>query len=221
MSLHVPLTFRATGRRGVTRCPGSGPIFGRSILSLGIRTDRKLGPDPFVARTHRHGLSGWPRADDSFLEDCSQDSLLRVLDKLDQFDGRSQFATWATTIAIRVALGQLRRSRWKDVSLSDLVHAADVPSRNETTDDWAPDAQMQRRELLEALTTSIHRDLTDRQRTALLAELKGMPQDEIAEQLGSSRNALYKLTHDARKKLKERLEVAGFTAEDLVATLAK
>ncbi len=166
-------------------------------------------------------MSGWPRADDSFLEDCSQDSLLRVLDKLDQFDGRSQFATWATTIAIRVALGQLRRSRWKDVSLSDLVHAADVPSRNETTDDWAPDAQMQRRELLEALTTSIHRDLTDRQRTALLAELKGMPQDEIAEQLGSSRNALYKLTHDARKKLKERLEVAGFTAEDLVATLAK
>ena len=55
----------------------------------------------------------------------------------------------------------------------------------------------------------------------MLAELKGMPQDEIAEQLGSSRNALYKLTHDARKKLKERLEVAGFTAEDLVATLAK
>lgn len=172
-------------------------------------------------RNLRRGLSGRPRADDSFLEDCAQESLLRVLDKLEQFDSRSQFVTWATAIAIRVALGQLRRSRWKDVSLSDLVPATDLPSRDRTADEWAPDALMQRRDLLDALNTSIHRDLTDRQRTALLAELKGMPQDEIAEQLGSNRNALYKLTHDARKKLKERLEAAGFTAEDLIASSAQ
>lgn len=174
-----------------------------------------------LLRNLRRGLSGRPRADDSFLDDCAQESLLRVIDKLEQFDSRSQFVTWATAIAIRIALGQLRRSRWKDVSLSDLVPTEDLPSRNETTDAWTPDAQMQQRDLLDALTTSIHRDLTDRQRMALLAELKGMPQDEIAEQLGSSRNALYKLTHDARKKLKERLEAAGFTAEDLIATSAK
>ena len=48
-----------------------------------------------------------------------------------------------------------------------------------------------------------------------------MPQDEIARQLGSNRNALYKLTHDARKKLKERLEAAGFTAEDLITSSTK
>ncbi len=129
-----------------------------------------------------------------------QESLLRVLDKLDQFDSRSQFVTWATAIGIRVALGQLRRSRWKDVSLSEFVPPAALPGHDTAADDWAPDAQMQRRDLLEALNTSIHRDLTDRQRTALLAELKGMPQDAIAEQLGSSRNALYKLTHDAQEK---------------------
>ena len=174
-----------------------------------------------LMRNLRRALSGRPRADDSFLEDCAQESLLRVLDKLGQFDGRSQFVTWATAIAIRVALGQLRRSRWKDVSLSDLVPAADLPGHDRTAAEWAPDALMQQRDLLEALNTSIHKDLTDRQRTALLAELKGMPQDEIAEQLGSNRNALYKLTHDARKKLKDRLEAAGFTAEDLVATSAK
>jgi RNA polymerase sigma-70 factor (ECF subfamily) len=174
-----------------------------------------------LLRNLRRGLSGRPRADDSFLEDCVQESLLRILGKLDQFHGRSQFVTWATAIAIRVALGQLRRSRWKDVSLADLVHGTDLPGHDVTADDEAPDAQMQRRDLLEALMASIDRDLTDRQRTALLAELKGMPQDEIARQLGSSRNALYKLTHDARKKLKERLEAAGFTSEDLVITSAK
>lgn len=192
------------------------------VKDLTQRSDSALAElREVLLRNLRRGLSGRPRADDSFLEDCAQESLLRVLEKLDQFDGRSQFVTWATAIAIRVALGQLRRSRWKDVSLSDLAPAADLLGRDKTADDWAPDAQMQRRDLLEALNTSIHNDLTDRQRTALLAELKGMPQDEIAEQLGSSRNALYKLTHDARKKLKERLEAAGFTAEDLIATSAK
>ncbi|TWT66948.1 RNA polymerase sigma factor [Posidoniimonas polymericola] len=192
------------------------------VKDLAQRSDSALAElRELLLRNLRSGLSDRPRADDSFLEDCAQESLLRVLDKLEQFDSRSQFVTWATAIAIRVALGQLRRSRWKDVSLSDLVPATDLPSRDRTADEWAPDALMQRRDLLDALNTSIHRDLTDRQRTALLAELKGMPQDEIAEQLGSNRNALYKLTHDARKKLKERLEAAGFTAEDLIASSAQ
>ena len=55
---------------------------------------------------------------------------------------------------------------------------------------------------------------------AKLAELRGMPQDEIARHLGSNRNALYKLTHDARKRLKRGLEAAGFTAEDIGAAFA-
>ncbi|TWT92123.1 RNA polymerase sigma factor [Botrimarina colliarenosi] len=171
-----------------------------------------------LLRGLRRGLSGRPRADESFLEDCTQDSLLRVLDKLGQFDGRSRFVTWATAIAIRVALGQLRRSQWKDVTLADLVPATVNQGGNQLAGAPAPDVRMQRRDLLVALNASIQNDLSDRQRTALLAELRGMPQDEIARQLSCSRNALYKLTHDARKKLKARLEAAGFTGDDLIAT---
>jgi RNA polymerase sigma-70 factor (ECF subfamily) len=63
----------------------------------------------------------------------------------------------------------------------------------------------------------IQNGLTAKQRDALLAELRGMPQDEIARHLGSNRNALYKLTHDARNRLKRGLEAAGFTAEDISA----
>ena len=66
----------------------------------------------------------------------------------------------------------------------------------------------------------IQTDLTEKQRTALLAEIKGMPQDEIARHLGSNRNAVYKLTHDARKKLRKGLESAGYTAEDVVSVTA-
>ena len=62
--------------------------------------------------------------------------------------------------------------------------------------------------------------LTEKQRTALLAELGGMPQSEIGRHLGSNRNAVYKLTHDARKRLRQGLEDAGYGAEDVQAAFA-
>lgn len=57
--------------------------------------------------------------------------------------------------------------------------------------------------------------LTSAQRDVLLAELNGMPQDEIARQTGRSRNAVYKLFHDARRALKKELEFEGIRAETL------
>lgn len=170
-----------------------------------------------LLRNLRKALANRPSADESFLEDAVQDSVLRVIDRVDQFQGRSQFVTWATSIAIRVALGELRRSRWKDVSLSELTADSRL-TLDQCTD--SPTTPHERQAILDALQHSIEHDLTERQRTALLAELKGMPQEEIAGQLGSNRNAIYKLTHDARKKLKKGLEAAGYTAED-VATFVK
>ena len=173
-------------------------------------------------RTHllhnlRKILAGRPQADDAFLEDAVQDAVLRIIDRLDQFAGRSQFVTWATSIAIRVALGELRRSRWRDVSLSELTADPQFASTYVTE---PADSPLARRAIFETLQHSIEQDLTDRQRMALCAELKGMPQDEIAKQLGSNRNAVYKLTHDARKKLRKRLEAAGYTAEDVETTVS-
>lgn len=167
----------------------------------------------------RKALSNHP-TDDAFVEDAVQDSLIRILDRLDQFQGRSQFLTWTTAIAIRVAMTELRRSRWKDVSLDEVMADADfVPERAIDTES-APGAQAQRQAILDSMQQVIENQLTDKQRTALLAELKGMPQDEIARHLGSNRNAVYKLTHDARKKLKQGLEAAGYTATDVVAAIA-
>lgn len=83
-----------------------------------------------------------------------------------------------------------------------------------------PDEQIERRTILDTMHAIIQAELTEKQRTALLAEMKGMPQDEIARHLGSNRNAVYKLTHDARKKLKHGLEAAGYLAEDIQAAFA-
>jgi RNA polymerase sigma-70 factor (ECF subfamily) len=152
---------------------------------------------------------------DSLLDDFVQDSLVRILRSLDQFQNRSRFVTWATAIAIRVALTELRKRRWRDVSLETLV--ADTgfePSAAETS----PDRESQ--PIIEAMYRIIGSDLTEKQRTVLLAEIKGMAQEEIARQMGSSRNALYKLSHDARQRLKQGLEKAGFTAQEYAITIS-
>ena len=174
-----------------------------------------------LLRNLRKALANRPYADESFLEDAVQDSVMRILERIDQFEGRSRFLTWATSIAIHVAMGELRRSRWKDVSLDDVVLEADFIPQRAINPDISPDAQLDRESLLAAMQRAIEEDLTEKQRTALIAELKGMPQEEIARHLGSNRNAIYKMTHDARKKLRKGLEAAGYTVEDVVATTAK
>jgi RNA polymerase sigma-70 factor (ECF subfamily) len=80
---------------------------------------------------------------------------------------------------------------------------------------------LEREAILDTMREVIRDGLTEKQRRALLAELRGMPQDKIARHLGSNRNAVYKLTHDARKRLKQGLEMAGFGAEDIRAAFAR
>ncbi len=163
----------------------------------------------------------WKGVDDDFLEDAVQDALLRILDHLGQFAGRSRFLTWATAIAIRVAMSELRRRRWQDVSLDEVIADADFSPLWTAAKDAEPTAGWERQTMLATLRDIIHQQLSQKQRTALLAELKGMPQEEIARHLGSNRNAVYKLTHDARKRLKQALEAAGYQAADIHVAFAE
>ena len=173
-----------------------------------------------LLRGLRRALSHRARVDDAFLEDVVQDALVRILERLPQFEGRSRFLTWAMSVAIRVAMSELRLRRWKDVSLDEVVAGGDLTPGRTIVDEPGPDAQGEREEILAAMHEMIRNGLTTKQREALLAELRGMPQDEIARHLGSNRNALYKLTHDARKRLRRGLEAAGFTADDIGAVFA-
>lgn len=187
---------------------------------------RSDGPDRQAAladlraellRGLRRALANGAHADPAFVEDAVQDALLRILQRLHQFEGRSRFLTWALAIAIRVAMSGLRRRRWQDVSFDTAAGTIAEPAAGGTE----PDSQWQRSAMLATLHRLIHHDLTEKQRSALLAELKGMPQDEIARHLGSTRNAVYKLTHDARKRLKKGLEAAGYRAADVHAAFAE
>ena len=65
----------------------------------------------------------------------------------------------------------------------------------------------------------INEELTERQRAAMIAlAVQGVPMEVVAEQLGTNRNALYKLLHDARKRLKQRLAQRGYPLEELLDT---
>jgi RNA polymerase sigma-70 factor (ECF subfamily) len=153
-------------------------------------------------------------------EDCAQNAVVAILDRLDDFRGESRFTTWAYSFAINMALVAARREGWRHVSLEDVIDDARL-------DQWTsadggapadPDRLTLQRETLAVVRDAIEHHLSDRQRQALKAIFfDGVPLDELARHWGSNRNAVYKLLHDARRKLKARLEEAGFSVKDTLA----
>lgn len=149
--------------------------------------------------------------DDADLDDFAQDAALRVLSKLESFRGDSRFTTWAMAIAIRVAYTAMRRRRWGNRSLEDLGLTADDAATSST---GQVDTTAQS-DLLDTLRAAIDQALTPRQKTAILGELAGMPTAALADHLGTNANALYKLHHDARLRLRGALEERGFSERDV------
>jgi RNA polymerase sigma-70 factor (ECF subfamily) len=160
-------------------------------------------------------LSKNGRVDDAFLEDVVQEACMKILEKLADFEGRSKFRTWAVTIAVRTAVSKMRKREWQHVSLESVASAADFDPRSAVDSAETTDRRNSRSELLSKLKELIDSELTEKQWTAITAELGGMPLPQIAEKLGSNTNSLYKLLHDARKSLRRGLEAAGFTIEDV------
>lgn len=170
----------------------------------------------FIRRTLGRGFGR--QLDDATLDDLAQDTMVRVHDKLDSYAGRSRFTTWAAAIASNLALGELRRRRYEHVSFDDAVAEGREQLSRAGVPALAPaeaPGRLQRSQLVGLLHQAIDEALTTRQRDALHAELSGMPAAEIARRLGSSRGALYKLLHDARKRLRAYLEERGVDITDL------
>lgn len=157
---------------------------------------------------------------DAFLEDVIQETLLRVLDRLDTFAGRSKFTTWVYTIAIRIALNELRLRKWSEVSLDLLEEGQQpesMPSERFAAAVVNPEAALEQKDALQLLEHFIQQELSPRQRSVMMAvNVQGLPMDVVAERMNSNRNAIYKMMHDARLKLKRRLEREGLPPEELL-----
>jgi RNA polymerase sigma-70 factor (ECF subfamily) len=140
---------------------------------------------------------------------------------LDTFRGESRFTTWVYAVAVNAALVAARRERWKRVPLDQVLDLTEVGPWSLTGHGQAsigPDHRLVQEELLATLREGIDHTLTERQRQALRAVVfEGIPLDEVARLWNSNRNAVYKLLHDARRKLKAYLEQRGFRASDIDA----
>ena len=157
---------------------------------------------------------------ESFSEDVAQEALLKILEKLDQFSGRSKFTTWAMSIAIRIGTSQFRRKRFQDVSINT-GDRDDNLQMNWADEEAIPvERRQEQQAVLGLLQQLIENSLTDRQRQATEALMHGMPVEEIAARISSNRNAVYKLIHDARARLRQGLESAGYGADDILTAFA-
>jgi RNA polymerase sigma factor (sigma-70 family) len=158
--------------------------------------------------------------DQAFVEEVVQQALMHILDHLEQFQGRSRFTTWAMAITVRLAMSALRRTRWQDVSLESMTALSEGAPAWDRDDTTSPAQHAEQHAMVETLSRLIDEALTEKQWMALTAELGGMPVEEIARRMGSKVNAVYKLLHDARQRLKHGLEMAGYTAEDVQSAFA-
>jgi RNA polymerase sigma-70 factor (ECF subfamily) len=147
--------------------------------------------------------------DDIALE-AADDALMSVLRRLEDFQGRSRFTTWAYKFALLEAAVKLRKRAWQ---------GREIPLEPES---WslfrsaspAPESEAEVSELLHEIQQAIADELTPHQRRVLLAlAIDGVPIDVLAERLGSTRGALYKTLHDARRKLRAYLDERGLALE--------
>ena len=138
---------------------------------------------------------------------AADDALLAILAKLDQYRGASRFTTWAYKFALLEAGVKLRRRGWQG---REVVLEPDAWS---AFADRGASAQqtLERDELLRALPAAMDGVLTPHQRTVFVAlALSQVPIDVLAERLQTTRGALYKTLHDARRKLRRELVAAGY-----------
>ena len=177
----------------------------------------------FLVRGLRYALANRSDVDEQIREDFAQDALLKILNALDTFRGESRFTTWAQKIAVNVAFTELRRRRWQDTSLEAITEGLSLDFVPDMLIDHSagPDQQAVQSAFLETLRRLIATELTEKQRQALIAiVIQGMPLEEVARRMGTNRNALYKLLHDARQRLKKKMEEEGLSPQDVLAAFS-
>jgi RNA polymerase sigma-70 factor, ECF subfamily len=158
------------------------------------------------ALSHMHG----EELDDLAVQ-AANDAMVALLAKLDTYRGASRFTTWAYKFALLEAGVKVRRRAWQ---------GREVVLEPEAWPSFADEGASVERgredaELLSALQRAVREELTQHQREVFTAlALNEVPIDVLAERLDTTRGALYKTLHDARRKLRAELEAAGHLGEE-------
>jgi RNA polymerase sigma-70 factor (ECF subfamily) len=144
---------------------------------------------------------------DDLATQAADDALMAVLAKLDEYRGASRFTTWAYKFALLEAGVRLRRRAWqgREVVLDPVNWPRFVDGGASAQDG------LEQSEQLGALRRAVAGALTQHQREVFVAlALNEVPIDVLADRLDTTRGALYKTLHDARRKLRRELAAGGF-----------
>jgi RNA polymerase sigma-70 factor (ECF subfamily) len=179
----------------------------------------------FYIRGHLATTPGGVAADEiqALAEDISQEASVLVLAKLSTFRGEARFLTWASSFAVRIARTALQRKAWREISLDRLPDGWSEPAANVISKNgWEnPQEALQRQAIWEAIREVVHTDLTERQRDVLnMVIFQELGTEQVEELLGVTASALYKTTHDARKKLKAGLASRGYGTDEILDAFA-
>jgi RNA polymerase sigma-70 factor (ECF subfamily) len=158
--------------------------------------------------SRRRGMAPWISWSelDVVAQQSADDAVVALLHRLDSFEGRSRFTTWAYKFAVLTTSVAVRKLAWR---------SREVPAAPEVWDvvidpAASPEQVCQGAELAAAVRTAIATTLTPHQREVILAVVvQEVPIDVLAERLGTNRGALYKTLHDARARLRKALVQAG------------
>ena len=147
---------------------------------------------------------------DDLCTQAANDALAAIVRKLDTFRGASRFTTWAYKFAVLEVSVRLRRRAWSTRRV--VLDEAAWGRLADPTEDVQ--RSFREREMLMEVRKAVEETLTQHQRSVFLAAVaEEVPIDVIAERIGSTRGAVYKVVHDARRKLRAVLATAGHLEE--------
>jgi RNA polymerase sigma-70 factor (ECF subfamily) len=154
---------------------------------------------------------------------CAQEALRAICEGLPRFRAESKFTTWANKFAVNFALTAARRERWQAVPLERMLEAGVAGGQaNSERAPSPPELDVQNAEIWSQLQQAMDQALSPRQRQVINALIfQEVPMDELVRHLGSDRNTVYTLVHEARRKLKARLEARGCHIGDILAVLGE
>jgi RNA polymerase sigma-70 factor (ECF subfamily) len=202
---HAPLSIDRHGRAG------ESSAWVQALSGSGVRRDEAVARlHGLLERAARFELTrrGGGRSGDleNLATEVADDALMAIMRKLPSYRGDSRFTTWAYKFALLEAAVKMRRRTWQ---------AREIPLDG---DGWerlvdrrvSPGAEVETAELIDAVRSGIAEALTPHQRAVLVAlTLDDVPLDVLADRLATTRGALYKTLHDARRKLRAHLAATG------------
>jgi RNA polymerase sigma-70 factor, ECF subfamily len=205
----APLTAASDSREWLAALQSTGASYDQAVKSLHALLHRAARHEVLRRRDSVRHVRGEEL--DDIVDQAADDALMAVLSKLEGFRGESRFTTCAYNFALLEAGVRLRRRAWQErevvLDSEGWTHFAQATQ--------APDADAEQSELLRALGDCIGHELTEHQRQVLVPlAIDGVPIDVLAERLGTTRGALYKTLHDARRKLRAALAERGFQIEE-------